>query len=699
MATKITRDIIESYLNCKYKGHLKLTGESGTQSEYETMTTAARASSREQAIAGLIARFGDGDAGRGTIVTAATLTQGAPLLADADLEDDAMSFRLDALRRADGASKLGDHYYVPVLHTHGDKVGRRERLLLAVLGFTLGYVQGLRPATGLVACGPEGRLGKVRLDVKLYRQAEQVLEEVKRLHEGSGPPRLMLNAHCQVCEFRQRCHTEATAKDNLSLLRGMGEKEIRKCGRKGIFTVTQLSCTFRPRKRSKRSKRQVQPHQRALQALAIREKKIHVLGSPQLPPCPVRIYFDIEGDPERRFDYLLGLIVEADGTQVQYSFWGDSPADESRLFQQVLDVLSRYEDFRLYSYGIYEAAFLRRMMKESGQEEPVKRILANSVNVLSIIYSHVYFPTYANGLKDIGGYLGCRWTEPDASGIQSIVWRRKWEETGSAVFKDKLTTYNLEDCAALKTVTEFLQAICPSPPPSSGSPAVSHEGHEVARVEEINLQFNRREWCCANFAIADFEFINDRAYFDYQRDRVFVRSCKTLQRDQAKRRNRKGKKNLRANQCVEIISPECPFCGVADLTRSQDRRLARSALDLRITRSGMRRWVTRFATSWHHCGGCGKQFLPRDYLRLEEHFHSLKSWAMYEHVAHRTTLANVAETIKECFGLPVFTPGVYTFKKELAHYYEGTYQRLLEKIVGGDLLHADGDGSQGQEGG
>ena len=31
MATKITRDIIESYLNCKYKGHLKLTGESGTQ--------------------------------------------------------------------------------------------------------------------------------------------------------------------------------------------------------------------------------------------------------------------------------------------------------------------------------------------------------------------------------------------------------------------------------------------------------------------------------------------------------------------------------------------------------------------------------------------------------------------------------------------------------------------------------------------
>ena len=65
MATKITRDIIESYLNCKYKGHLKLIGESGTISDYETMTTAARASSREQAVARLVARFGEADACRG----------------------------------------------------------------------------------------------------------------------------------------------------------------------------------------------------------------------------------------------------------------------------------------------------------------------------------------------------------------------------------------------------------------------------------------------------------------------------------------------------------------------------------------------------------------------------------------------------------------------------------------------------------
>ena len=131
------------------------------------------AASREAALARLVARFGEGDACRGIAVTAATLKQGAPLLADATLEDDGLSLRFDALKRADGASKLGDHHYLPVLHNHGDKVGRQQKLLLAVFGLVLARVQGLRPAVGLVARGPEGQLGKVRLDAKLYRQASR----------------------------------------------------------------------------------------------------------------------------------------------------------------------------------------------------------------------------------------------------------------------------------------------------------------------------------------------------------------------------------------------------------------------------------------------------------------------------------------------------------------------------------------------
>jgi predicted RecB family nuclease len=146
-----------------------------------------------------------------------------------------MSIRLDALKKADGTSKLGGHHYLPVLHGHGDKVGKQKRVLLALRGLALAGVQGHRPQVGLVTRGPEGRLGKVRLDAKLSRQAEQVLNELKRLQQGGEPPRLMLNKHCQQCEFRQRCRKQAEEADDISLLGGVGEKELRRHNRKELL--------------------------------------------------------------------------------------------------------------------------------------------------------------------------------------------------------------------------------------------------------------------------------------------------------------------------------------------------------------------------------------------------------------------------------------------------------------------------------
>jgi predicted RecB family nuclease len=83
-------------------------------------------------------------------------------------------------------------------------------------------------------------------------QARRVFQELRDLQTGT-PPRRILNSHGPLCEFRQRCHVEAMAQDDLSLLRGMSAKEITKYHQRGIFTVTQLSCTFRPRKRRKPS--------------------------------------------------------------------------------------------------------------------------------------------------------------------------------------------------------------------------------------------------------------------------------------------------------------------------------------------------------------------------------------------------------------------------------------------------------------
>ncbi len=97
--------------------------------------------------------------------------------------------------------------------------------------------------------------------------------------------------------------------------------------------------------------------------------------------------------------------------------------------------------------------------------------LAKSTNILSIVSSHVYFPTTSNSLKEVAGFLGYRWASAEASGLESIVWREQWEDTHEQALKARLLQYNRDDCMALRAVTEFIAsiAVCEENEPSDES--------------------------------------------------------------------------------------------------------------------------------------------------------------------------------------------------------------------------------------
>jgi len=59
--------------------------------------------------------------------------------------------------------------------------------------------------------------------------------------------------------------------------------------------------------------------------------------------------------------------------------------------------------------------------------DSINRIIEKSVNILSFFTNSIYPPTYTNELKDVGRFLGFTWSDENASGIQSILWRKKWE--------------------------------------------------------------------------------------------------------------------------------------------------------------------------------------------------------------------------------------------------------------------------------
>jgi hypothetical protein len=132
MVTKITSDVLESYLHCKFKGHLKLAGQQGTKCDFEAMLMQLRAKVKLKAIDTILDRHPDDQVARNIPLTIAALKRGCAYILDSTLEDDAMAILFDGLQRVDGASKLGDFHYVPVLFHERENVDKEQRLLLEV---------------------------------------------------------------------------------------------------------------------------------------------------------------------------------------------------------------------------------------------------------------------------------------------------------------------------------------------------------------------------------------------------------------------------------------------------------------------------------------------------------------------------------------------------------------------------------------
>src|SRR5215475_13350129 len=106
MIVKLTRDVIESYLQCKYKGYLKLTKQYGTKSDYERLLTRRRSQVRGAAIEKVLAHYTEEQIARDLSLTALVLRQGRLFVLDVIFEDDLVSLHFDGLKRVDGPSTL-----------------------------------------------------------------------------------------------------------------------------------------------------------------------------------------------------------------------------------------------------------------------------------------------------------------------------------------------------------------------------------------------------------------------------------------------------------------------------------------------------------------------------------------------------------------------------------------------------------------
>jgi len=683
---KINNDIFLSYYYCKYKAFLKLKGESGEMSDYGLLQSKIERDHKSIAACSLVHRSDT----RSFIlqkshITSFDLKQNAILIVDTVLEYHSIMLHFDALKRVSGQSSLGLFYYIPVLFTENNAIQKQQKQLLSLGGFVLERIQGLYPSTGIIVSGQECKFRTVHLE-KYRTTIQQGLGELIAIADNGTEPKLILNKHCRMCQYERRCLEQAKNEDNLSLLARMSKNDITRFNRKGIFTVHQLSYTFRPRKRNKRVKTQQPLYYFSLQALAIREQKVYVFKKPALPTAKTQVFLDMEGNANGSSIYLIGLIVVENGEQTTFSFWADSPSTEKEIFTKFLTVLSTLNEAHLFYCGSYESRVFKRMLPLVSTDTLKDLLVNRSTNVLSLIYSQIYFPTYSNELKKIGDYLGCTWAHPHSSGLQSIVWRTQWETLHDNRLKNTLIRYNQDDCLALKSVTEFIYQVVNNDILRTDSLPFQ----KVVLVDEIRQDDKtKRQWGKAKPAFEGYNNIIKCAYFDYQRNKVYVRTNEKLKEINRRTKRRNRKPTYRINKKVEFKSRKCPSCKSTNVLRDRYNYHAKTSYDLRFFSGGMKRWVIRYITAFHRCLDCEKNFVPPQYKRHKTDGHNLMAWAMQKHVSHRMTFEHIAETAQDDFGLPINFQRIHSFKAILAEYYKATYKSQLKKLVKGKIIHAD----------
>jgi hypothetical protein len=293
--------------------------------------------------------------------------------------------------------------------------------------------------------------------------------------------------------------------------------------------------------------------------------------------------------------------------------------------------------------------------------------------------AQIYFPTYSNTLKDVACFLGFEWSERDPSGLRALMWRSEWESSRNSGIKRKLMTYNAEDCAAVQKVADSIARVCDEQ--QTGELAV----HSV-NVKSLTREYPQR-FGPLNFAVPAFEQINSAAYWDYQRNKVYVRSNSRLRRI-SQRRQRSGRKPVRINKFIETVDQRparCSRCGASVIYRNG--RFTHTVYDLRFSATGIKRWIVRYLFNRYVCRECKRGFNALS--RQSRCGSNLSAFVVYQVIELRISQHAVARNLENLFGLSMCVNTVNSIKSCTAERHETTYQAILERLRAGSLIHAD----------
>src|SRR4051812_41740 len=124
------------------------------------------------------------------------------------IQDDTFSLRLACIQLPAASESEKAARWAPVLFHGSERIQRQEKLHLALQALLLAKLLPKAPKIGVIWYGSRGRKAVVKL-ASLFPTGSRELKELPELLQVTAAPPLFLNDHCNVCEFKVRCRTQA----------------------------------------------------------------------------------------------------------------------------------------------------------------------------------------------------------------------------------------------------------------------------------------------------------------------------------------------------------------------------------------------------------------------------------------------------------------------------------------------------------
>jgi len=182
-----------------------------------------------------------------------------------------------------------------------------------------------------------------------------------------------------------------------------------------------------------------------------------------------------------------------------------------------------------------------------------------------------------------------------------------------------------------------------------------------------------------DFALPELDLINRCAYWDYQRDRIYIRSNPRLRRA-AEITHRKKRSSLPVNVTVGPSRPrKCPACGSRRTV--WNGKHSRLIYDLRFSVGGIRRWVSKYVTVHYKCGGCSTSFLSDEYQWTRHRYGpNILAYVIYNLFELHIPQFKLAQIIHKTFGYPMVNSTIYRLKRRAVELYRDTYEPTFPRF-------------------